>query len=140
MRGVAASWPWRQRRPADVIHPSDQGYQYTSVAFGKRGAEAGRPAVDGSVGDAYDALGASFFATLECELLDRHRFRTQVEARLAVFDCIEGWYNPRAAIPHSISGHRCFLSGRTRSAAAQCPQDRRSTRGRYLDIPSEALR
>jgi hypothetical protein len=31
----------------------------------------------------------------ECELLDRHRFRTQVEARLAVFDFIEGWYNPR---------------------------------------------
>jgi hypothetical protein len=50
----------------------------------------------GSVGDAYDnALCESFFATLECELPDRHRFRTQVEARLAVFDFIEGWYNPR---------------------------------------------
>jgi putative transposase len=50
----------------------------------------------GSVGDAYDnALCESFFATLECELLDRHRFRTQVDARLAVFDFIEGWYNPR---------------------------------------------
>lgn len=50
----------------------------------------------GSVGDAYDnALCESFFATLESELLDRHRFRTQAEARLAVFDFIEGWYNPR---------------------------------------------
>jgi putative transposase len=50
----------------------------------------------GSVGDAYDnALCESFFATLECELLDRHRFRTPVDARLAVFDFIEGWYNPR---------------------------------------------
>jgi putative transposase len=50
----------------------------------------------GSVGDAYDnALCESFFATLECELLDRHRFRTQVEARLAIFDFIEGWYDPR---------------------------------------------
>jgi putative transposase len=50
----------------------------------------------GSVGDAYDnALCESFFATLECELLDRQRFRTQVDARLAVFDFIEGWYNPR---------------------------------------------
>jgi putative transposase len=50
----------------------------------------------GSVGDAYDnALCESFFATLECELLDRHRFRTQADARLAVFDFIEGWYNPR---------------------------------------------
>ena len=49
----------------------------------------------GSVGDCYDnALCESFFATLECELLDRHRFRTRAEARLAVFEFMEGWYNP----------------------------------------------
>jgi putative transposase len=85
-----------QRRPTGVIHHSDQGCQYTSVAFGRRCAEAGvRPSM-GSVGDAYDnAMCESFFATLECELLDRHRFRTHAEARLAIFDFIEGWYNPR---------------------------------------------
>jgi putative transposase len=85
-----------RRRPTDVIHHSDQGCQYTSIAFGKRCTEADvRPSM-GSVGDAYDnALCESFFATLECELLDRHRFRTPVEARLAIFDFIEGWYNPR---------------------------------------------
>jgi putative transposase len=84
-----------QRRPTQVIHHSDQGCQYTSIAFGQRCHEAGvRPAM-GSVGDAYDnALCESFFATLECELLDRRRFATQVEARLAVFEFIEGWYNP----------------------------------------------
>jgi putative transposase len=84
-----------QRRPTAVIHHSDQGCQYTSVAFGLRCRAAGvRPSM-GSVGDAYDnALCESFFATLECELLDRHRFPTQVEARLAVFEFIEGWYNP----------------------------------------------
>jgi hypothetical protein len=49
----------------------------------------------GSVGDCFDnAMAESFFATLECELLDRHSFKTQVEARTAVFDFIEGWYNP----------------------------------------------
>ena len=49
----------------------------------------------GSVGDAYDnAMCESFFATLECELLDRQRFPTQAAARLAVFEYIEGWYNP----------------------------------------------
>jgi putative transposase len=42
-----------------------------------------------------NAMCESFFATLECELLNRHRFRTQAEARLAIFDFIEGWYNPR---------------------------------------------
>jgi putative transposase len=84
-----------QRRPAGVIHHSDQGCQYTSVAFGLRCREVGiRPSM-GSVGDAYDnALCESFFATLECELLNRRRFATQVEARLAVFEFIEGWYNP----------------------------------------------
>jgi len=68
---------------------------YTSIAFGLRCREAGvRPSM-GSVGDAYDnALCESFFATLERELLDRHRFRTQVEARMAVFQYVEGWYNP----------------------------------------------
>ena len=50
----------------------------------------------GSVGDAYDnAMAESFFATLECELFDRTRFETQAEARLAIFEWIEGWYNPR---------------------------------------------
>lgn len=85
----------RQRRPAGVIHHSDQGSQYTSIAFGNRCREAGvRPSM-GSVGDCYDnALCESFFATLECELLDRRPLRSQEEARRAVFEFIEGWYNP----------------------------------------------
>ena len=94
-----------QRRPEAVIHHSDQGSQYTSIAFGARCRQAGvRPSM-GSVGDGYDnALCESFFATLECELLDRHRFRSQVEARMAVFTFIEGWYNPRRR--HSAIGYR----------------------------------
>jgi len=85
----------QQRCPEDVIHHSDQGSQYTSLAFGQRCREAGvRPSM-GSVGDCFDnALCESFFATLECELLDRHNFHTQTEARLAIFEFIEGWYNP----------------------------------------------
>ena len=84
-----------QRRPTAVIHHSDHGCQYTSIAFGRRCREAAvRPSM-GSVGDAYDnALCESFFSTLECELLDRITFKTQLEARMAVFDFIEGFYNP----------------------------------------------
>jgi len=84
---------WR-RRPQGVIHHSDQGCQYTAIAFGSRCREAGvRPSM-GSRGDCFDnAMCESFFATLECELLDRHHFSSQVEARIAVFDFIEGWYN-----------------------------------------------
>lgn len=94
-----------QRRPKDVIHHSDQGTQYTSIAFGLRCKHAAvRPSM-GSVGDAYDnAMCESFFATLECELLDRTRFRNQADARMAVFDFIEGWYNPRRR--HSALGNK----------------------------------
>ena len=84
-----------QRRPQGVIHHSDQGCQYTAIDFGRRCREAHvRPSM-GSVGDCYDnALCESFFATLECELLDRVALRTPAEGRTAVFDFIEGWYNP----------------------------------------------
>ena len=94
-----------QRRPAGVIHHSDQGTQYTSIAFGMRCREAGvRPSM-GSIGDCFDnAMCESFFATLECELLDRRRFQTQAEARMAVFDFIEGWYNPHRR--HSALDYR----------------------------------
>jgi putative transposase len=94
-----------QRRPAAVVHHSDQGCQYTSIAFGLRCREEGvRPSM-GSVGDCYDnAMCESFFATLECELLAYRRFRTQAEAQPAVFEFIEGWYNPRRR--HSALGYR----------------------------------
>jgi putative transposase len=94
-----------QRRPKEVIHHSDQGTQYTSIAFGLRYKTSGvRPSM-GSVGDAYDnALCESFFATLECELRERERFRNQAEAKMKVFDFIEGWYNPHRR--HSALGHR----------------------------------
>ena len=74
---------------------SDQGTQYTSIAFGKRCRAFGvRPSM-GSVGDCYDnAMAESFFATLECECIEHEGpFRTQAEAKLAVFRFIEGWYN-----------------------------------------------
>ena len=94
-----------QRRPKDVVHHSDQGSQYTSLAFGKRCSEAGvRPSM-GSVGDAYDnAMAESFFSTLEAELLSRRRFASQAEAKMACFSYIEGWYNPVRL--HSGLGYR----------------------------------
>lgn len=84
-----------QRKPKDVIHHSDQGCQYTSIGFGLRCREANvRPSM-GSVGDCFDnAMCESFFATLECELLQRTKFKTRAEAELKVFEFIEGWYNP----------------------------------------------
>jgi putative transposase len=106
-----------QRRPGDVIHHSDQGSQYTSLAFGNRCREAGvRPSM-GSVGDAYDnAMCESFFATLECELLERRRFASQAEAKMACFSFIEGWYNPVRL--HSALGYKSPMAYEAAKQAA----------------------
>ena len=95
----------RQRRPeAGVVHHSDRGTQYASRAFGDRCRKAGTRLSMGSVGDAYDnAMCESFFATLECELLDRHHFASRAEARMAVYDFMEGFYNPHRR--HSALGY-----------------------------------
>ena len=94
-----------QRRPTAVIHHSDHGCQYTSLAFGDRGRGLGVRPSRGTVGDCYDnALCESFFATLECELLDRRSLPTQAVARAAMFRFIEGWYNPRGR--HSAIGYQ----------------------------------
>jgi putative transposase len=85
----------RQRSPEETIHHSDQGTQYTAIDFGQRcRAEGVRPSM-GSQGDCYDnAMCESFFATLECELIERETYDTRSEARLSIFTFIEGWYNP----------------------------------------------
>ena len=101
---MALDMAFAQRSPEEVIHHSDQGTQYTSIAFGSRCREMGvRPSM-GSVGDCFDnAMAESFFASLECELLAKHRFKTQAEARMAVFEYIEGFYNPHRL--HSALGY-----------------------------------
>ena len=95
---------WNRRPARGVIHHSDHGCQYTSLAFGTRLREAGIAASMGTVGDACDnAITESFFATLECELLQRQSFRTHRQARLALFNDIEGFYNSHRR--HSALGY-----------------------------------
>ena len=73
---------------------SIRGTQYTSLAFGRRAREARISLSMGSTGDAYDnAMAESFFASLETELIERSSWRTRADARLAVFDYIEAFYN-----------------------------------------------
>lgn len=96
-----------QRRPKKgVIHHSDRGSQYTSLAFGKTLSDAGVLQSVGRKGDAFDnAVAESFFATLETELFARTTFTSRDHARVQLFDFIEGFYNPRRR--HSTLG---FLS------------------------------
>ena len=95
---------WNRQADPGVIHHSDHGSQYTSLTYGKRLREAGLVSSMGSIGDAYDnAVAEAFFATLECELIDRHVWVNREEARRAIFDYVEGFYNPRRR--HSALGY-----------------------------------
>ncbi|MFE0156845.1 IS3 family transposase [Nonomuraea sp. NPDC059007] len=86
-----------QRRPeAGVIHHSDKGSHYISIAFGRRCEQAGVRPSTGRTGTCFDnAITESFFDSLECELIDRRAFSTRSEAERALFSYIEGFYNPR---------------------------------------------
>lgn len=96
---------WRRRPPeGQAVCHSDHGSQYTSWAFGRRLRAAGVLGSMGSIGDAYDnAMAESFFSTLQRELLDERRWSTRRQLALAVFEWIEGWYNPRRR--HSSIGN-----------------------------------
>ena len=96
---------WRRKPPAGstVVH-SDRGTQYTSWAFGQRLRQAGLLGSMGRVGSCYDnALIESFWGSLQLEVLDRKRWRTRHELSNAIFDWIEGFYNPHRR--HSALGY-----------------------------------
>jgi putative transposase len=95
---------WNRKADPGVIHHSDHGSQYTALAYGQRLREAGLVPSRGSVGDAYDnAVAEAFFATLECELIDRHVWRNRQEGENAIFDFVEAFYNRRRR--HSALGY-----------------------------------
>ena len=107
----------RRRPEGRVVHHSDQGSQYTSLAFGERCRESGIARSMGSVGDAYDnAMCESFFATLECELSWKRSFRTAADARREVFGFIEGFYNTRRL--HSSLGYESPMEFERNNRAA----------------------
>lgn len=89
-----------------VIHHSDRGGEYSSYRLERELRRHGALASMGSVADCYDnAMAESLFATIECELFDqqpRGRFETRREAKLALFDYLETFYNPRRR--HSALG------------------------------------
>jgi putative transposase len=94
----------RRRPDRGLIHHSDQGCQYTAVLFTKRCAKAGIEVSMGSVGDCYDnAVCETFHASLKKERIYRQSWPTRAEARAAVFEYIESWYNPRRR--HSTLGY-----------------------------------
>jgi putative transposase len=93
----------RRRPEAGLIHHSDQGSQFVSLAFGHACAKAGIARSMGSRGDCWDnAVAESFFATLKKELIRRQSWPTRADLRQAVFEYIEIFYN--ATRRHSTLG------------------------------------
>ena len=98
----------RRRPAAGLIHHSDRGSQYTSLACGRTLRASRLVASMGARGDAFDnAACESFFATLKTEWLNRQRWPSHAQARQAVFRYIETFYNPRRR--HSALGYRSPL-------------------------------
>lgn len=130
----ALEMAYAQRGPRDVIHHADHGSEYTAIAFGRRCTLLGVRLSMGSVGDCYDnAMAESFFATLECEVLDRNDFPTREEARRAIFCWIHSWYNPTRR--HSSIGYvspqefeKRFNSKLSQPTAALLPHARQTAR------------
>ena len=93
-----------RRRPGPgLIHHSDHGSQYVSLAFGRAAGQAGIAVSMGSRGDAYDnAVAETFFATLKKELLNRRTWPDRLELQSAVFEYIEAFYNRKRR--HSTLG------------------------------------
>ena len=117
-----------RRRPAPgLIHHSDQGSQYVSLAFGQAARDAGIARSMGSKGDRYDnAVAESFFATLKKELVHRCSWPTRRELTSEVFEYIEAFYNRTRR--HSTLGYlspgdsasdRTLMAGGTSLAASR---------------------
>jgi putative transposase len=95
----------RRRPPPGLIHHSDQGSQYVSLAFGRAARQAGIAVSMGSRGDAYDnPVAETFFATLKKELVNRRSWPSRLELQSAVFEYIEAFYNRERR--HSTLGMR----------------------------------
>jgi putative transposase len=94
----------RRRPPPGLVHHSDRGSQYVSLAFGQRCRDAGIELSMGATGSALDnAVCESFFSGLRKELLNRRSWLTKAEVRSAIFEWIECWYNRRRS--HSTLGY-----------------------------------
>ncbi len=131
-----------RRRPATgLVHHSDQGSQYTSLVFTRRCRSVGIEVSMGSRGDCFDnAALESFHATLKKDLIHRRSWPTKAEARTAVFDYIEVFYNRRRR--HSLLGMLSpleFENGTLRPSSASLAASRlASTHQIMFTAPSTA--
>ena len=91
--------------PEDAIFHSDRGSQYTSIEFGETLDKYKIRRSVGRTGICFDnAMAESFFGKLKTEMVHHRKCATRAEARRALIQYIEGFYNPRRL--HSGLGYR----------------------------------
>ena len=94
----------RRLPDAGLIHHSDRGVQYASAEYQRVLDDHGIVCSMSGRGDCWDnAVAESFFATLKTELVYQTRYQTRLEAKSAIFDFIEAYYNYRRR--HSAIGN-----------------------------------
>src|SRR4029453_791687 len=125
----------------EVLRRPVESAQYTSLAFGRRLTDTGLVASMGTIGDApANAAAESFFAPLECELLDRHDWPTRQALRTAVFDFIEVFYNRQRR--HSTLDYASPATYERQhtspapAASQPCPRNRGNSRQALRSRPS----
>jgi transposase InsO family protein len=114
----------QQRRPARrLIHHSVHGSQYTALLFTGRCTQAGISVSMGSVEECFDnAVCESFHASLKKALIHRRPWPTRAEARSAIFEYIDGGFNPRRRALHArLPLTRRLRTGSPRHLAAATP-------------------
>jgi len=105
----------RRRPPRGLIHHSDRGSQYASLAFQEALERHGMVCSMSRKGNCYDnAAKESFFHTLKTELVHHERFKTRAEARAKIFEYIEVFYNRQRL--HSALGYRSPLEFESQAA------------------------
>ena len=92
-----------RRPPKGCIHHTDRGSQYCSHDYQKILRQHGFQASMSGTGNCYDnAAVETFFKTIKAELLWQRSWRTRRDAEIAIFEYINGFYNPRRR--HSALG------------------------------------
>jgi putative transposase len=131
----------RRRPEAGMVHHSDRGCQYTSLTFTRRCRTVGIDVSMGAKGSCFDnAVLESFHATIKKDLIHRRAWPSKAQARVAVFDYIEAFYNRRRR--HSTLGMLSpleFETGTLRTDGASLAASRlASINRRMITTPSEA--
>jgi transposase InsO family protein len=93
-----------RQHPKGCVHHTDRGRQYCSHEFPKLLRKHGFKISMSGMGNCYDAVVETFFKTLKAELVWRQPRYTRRQCQLALFQYINGFYNPRRR--HSALGYK----------------------------------